>query len=285
MKLPVSFRFLTILAMILIPLMQPLPAVSARVDNLTIRSDAPSQDNSPEGQDAGANKVYLPSVSAPGSTTSGEPSWPMVAANLERTSWTPTEVRGTLHPRWYKPIEPYIPPKVQVIASDNTLFISTARGLYALDATTGFEKWVFPTELPLGNSPTVNNGIVYVGGTDRNLYAINASSGQKIWSYQAGAGFDTNPVVAGDKVYAGNRDGIFYAIYNNGVNRGKLAWSFLTEQAIHLSAAYKDGILYFASDDMHAYALNAQNGALVWKSGKLPGTGSVSYTHLTLPTN
>src|SRR3974390_1299955 len=75
--------------------------------------------------------------------------WPMAGANPQRTSWTPEEVRGQLKPVWYRPIEPYIPQKAQVIAANGMLYISTARGLYALDATTGATRWVFPTELPL----------------------------------------------------------------------------------------------------------------------------------------
>lgn len=50
-----------------------------------------------------------------------EGDWPMVAANLQRTSWTPEEVRGKLSPIWYKPIEPYISQKVQIIAAHDTL--------------------------------------------------------------------------------------------------------------------------------------------------------------------
>jgi len=38
------------------------------------------------------------------------------------------------------------------------------------------------------------------------------------------------------------------------------------------SAAYDNGVLYFASMDMYGYALNASNGGLVWRSPqKLPG--------------
>ena len=48
-------------------------------------------------------------------------SWPMVAANPQRTSWNAVEVRGALNPIWYRVIEAYIPPKVQVIAAGGLL--------------------------------------------------------------------------------------------------------------------------------------------------------------------
>jgi outer membrane protein assembly factor BamB len=218
--------------------------------------------------------VYLPAVTATSPVAEG---WVMAGANPERTSWVSEEVRGPLSPRWYRPIEPYIAPRVQIVAAYDTLYVATARGLYALDAATGAEKWVYATELPLGNSPTVMNGVAYVGGYDRKLHAINALTGQGLWTYTAGAGFDTNPLVVGDKAFLGNRDGYFYAVYVQGTRAGQLAWRYQTQGSIHFSAAYKDGAVYFASDDSYAYALNAQSGALVWKSAKLPGAGFHSW--------
>lgn len=231
--------------------------------------------NSPD--DYSANRFYLPLVMHSTKPTISEPNWAMAAANPKRTSWTPEEIRGKLHPLWYRPIEPYILPRVQVIAAYDTLYIATSRGLYAFDANTGSEKWVYPTELPLGHSPTIDNGVAYVGGFDRRIHAIDAFSGQRLWTFEAGAGFDTNPLVLNGKAYVGNRDGNFYAIYAGGWNAGELAWKYQTQGPIHYSAAYDDGVIYFGSDDSHAYALNAQTGGLVWRSAKLPGVGFHSW--------
>jgi outer membrane protein assembly factor BamB len=225
----------------------------------------------------------------PGSTVG----WSMAGANPQRTSWTSAQVpsaeymaahrndwnNGKLYPQWAKPIGPYIPQKVQIIAANDTLYVSTARGLYALNPATGAEKWLFPTELPLGHSPTVVGNVAYVGGMDHRLYAIDAITGALLWSYDgAGAGFDTNPLVLGSVVYAGNRDGYMYAVYaNTHPQKGQLAWKYKTNGSIHFSAASDGANIYFASDDSYAYALNAVTGALVWKSAKLPGAGFRSW--------
>ncbi len=120
--------------------------------------------------------------------------WPMVAGNLERTSWTDEEVCGNLNLEWYKPIEAYIPQNSQVIAAYGYLYISTARGLYTLDAATGDTVWRFDTEMPLGNSPTVADGVVYVGGYDKRLHALDAASGTHLWDYSgAKAGYELEP--------------------------------------------------------------------------------------------
>jgi hypothetical protein len=237
-----------------------------------VREDTDKEDKGEE--------VYLPIVGGKTEvpdSPSGDGTWPMAGGNTARTSWTSEEVRGRLKPLWFRPIEPYISQKTQIIASNGNLYISTARGLYALDAQTGAEKWVYPTELPLGHSPTIANGIAYVGGFDRKMHAINALTGAGLWTFTAGAGFDTNPLVVDGKVFAGNRDGYFYAIHASGSLAGQLAWKYKTGGPIHFSAAYKDGTIYFASNDSHAYAVNAQSGSLVWKSAKLPGAGFHSW--------
>ena len=247
----------------------PEPNLSPTLEAPTPKSSDISHTNAQEAD---------PSLTSPTSVqATGEKDWPMAGANPERTSWTPEEVRGELQPLWYKPFEPYISQKVQIIAAYQTLYIATAKGLYALDAESGAQRWVYPTDLPLGHSPTLHNGVAYVGGLDHKLHAIDALSGQALWTFEAGAGFQTNPLVVEDKVYAGNRDGVFYAIYAQGPQTGQLAWKYATQGPILFSAAYKDGVVYFASQDSHAYALDAASGTLIWQSGKLPGAGFHSF--------
>lgn len=263
----ISYRHFIALEFLLFFLMLIVPGAAALEAG---RGDGTESYASPEGN--GSFVAYLPVIISP-----SENEWAMAAANPERTSWTPEEVRGKLFPQWFKPFDAYILPRVQIIAADGLLYVSTAAGLYALDANTGSQVWVYPTEMPLGHSPTIHNGVAYVGGFDRKIHAIDAKTGQGLWTFQAGAGFDTNPLVVGDKLYAGNRDGNFYAIYISGNNKGKQAWKYTTGGPIHFSAAYKDGTVYFASDDSHAYALNAQTGEQVWKSAKLNGAGFHSW--------
>jgi outer membrane protein assembly factor BamB len=210
--------------------------------------------------------------------------WPMSAGNPQRTSHNDVEVSGNLSVDWYRTIDPYIDNKSQVIAADGKIFVSTTKGLYAFMASDGSQLWTYGTELPLGNSPTYYNSTLYVGGFDHKIHAINSTDGKlKIgWTfYEAGAGFDTNPLVINDSytnnlpvVFIGNRDGNLYALDGN---TGVFKWKFQTAGPIKYSPAYKNGIIYLASDDAYAYAINATNGSQVWKSTKLPGVGFTNY--------
>ncbi len=212
--------------------------------------------------------------------------WPMSGANPQRTSHNSVEVRGPYNPVWYRPIDPYIDNKVQVIATGGKVYVSSSKGLYAFDAGNGNQLWVYGTEMPLGNSPTVvtvnGKSVAYVGGFDHRIHAVDTSSGTDLTgytAYEAQAGFDINPLFINDSyvtntVFAGNRDGNFYAL---DAVTGLKKWSYTTGGAINYSAAYKNGTVYFASDDSYAYALNASTGALIWKSAKLPGVGFDMY--------
>jgi hypothetical protein len=177
---------------------------------------------------------------------------------------------------WYRPIQAYIPQNAQVIAANGLVYISTAQGLLALSAADGNLIWRFDTELPLGNSPTVEGNTLYVAGLDRKVYALNATQGgAPIWTFSgASAGYVTNPVVADGKVMLGSRDGSFYAL---NAASGQLVWKYQTGGPINFSAAYKNGVVYFASMDNYAYALHSSDGAQVWKSPQMGGDGFNSY--------
>jgi len=261
--------------MVLLTLLMSVSTVSAFADSPGSGKTAPLVSAPNRTNDIGT--VYFPLVQKFLTPTSQ--TWSTVAANPQRTSWTPEEVTGRLHVEWYRPIEAFIQPRVQIIAWNGILYLATGSGLYALRADNGQVIWRYDTEMPVGNSPTVENGVVYFGGHDRKLHAVDALSGAHLWSYdEAKSGYDTNPLVVDGKVFLGNRDGWMYAIGAHGTSQqGQLLWKFQTGGPIHLSAAYKDGVVYFASNDNYAYALNSNSGALVWKSQKLPGDGYQSY--------
>ena len=68
----------------------------------------------------------------------------------------------------------------------------------------------------LSSSPTVSNGVVYVGAFDGKLYAFNAGGcGQRkckpMWTGQTGGTIESTPTMDGDSVLVGSDDGNLYA--------------------------------------------------------------------------
>jgi len=201
--------------------------------------------------------------------------WPMSACNPQRTYRTEEDIRGPFELAWvrYFP-DAYVPHRVEPIVAGGTVYVASSKGVYALDAATGQEKWLFATELPVGHAPSVAEGLVFVPGLDKRLYAVDCASGRQKWAFAAGAGFFCNPLVVEGTVYVGSLDGNVYAL---SAADGKRKWTFATGGPVYFSAAFDDGKLYIGSTDMHGYALDAATGRLVWKTEKLPGKSMNSF--------
>src|SRR6266487_2089478 len=79
-------------------------------------------------------------------------------------------------------------PAPALIANNTAYFGSTDGNLYAVNATTGKEKWHFSTGQTILGSPVLANGVLYFGSDDGNLYAVNPANGAKLWSKYTGTG-------------------------------------------------------------------------------------------------
>ena len=173
------------------------------------------------------------------------------------------------------------------------------------------------------SSPAVANGVVYVGSNDGTLYAFdasgtkNCSGSQKIcsplWTASAGIG-SSSPEVANGVVYVGSAGGTLQAFDAAGVTNCAGAptvctplWIATTGSPLTSSPAIAGGVVYVSSYGGKLYAYDASGtsncsgsprvcGPLWTSASGFPMTssptvahgvvyvGSVSYTHLTLPT-
>ena len=58
--------------------------------------------------------------------------------------------------------------------------------MYAIDAGNGELIWRFVTKGAVWSSPTVVDGVVYVGSDDHFMYALDAATGELNWRYLTG---------------------------------------------------------------------------------------------------
>jgi polyvinyl alcohol dehydrogenase (cytochrome) len=96
-------------------------------------------------------------------------------------------------------------------------------------------RWFFSTgsgTAAVSASPSVVEGVVYVGAWNGTMYALDAFSGQPLWTFNIN---DPNPQ-----------------------DRGGFP-------GIQASAAVVDGVVYYGAADANVYALDALTGALKWK--------------------
>ena len=114
-------------------------------------------------------------------------------------------------------------------------------------------------------SPTIVEGVVYIGSNNSIFYALNATSGATIWQVNVGSVIESSAAVVDNVVYVG----ILWDGHNGYVDafnatNGALIWQFATTSGIESSPAVVNGVVYIGSFNGYVYALNAANGALKW---------------------
>ncbi|RME32555.1 MAG: protein kinase, partial [Thermoflexia bacterium] len=149
------------------------------------------------------------------------------------------------------------------------LGLKSARGVTALYAPVGETAamatvkavWQFACEDEVRSSPTVHNGILYVGAYDHNLYALDAESGKFLWKYATEGGIASSPAVAEDRVFFGSIDQVLYAVH---AVTGRLMWTCPTKGRIYSSPRVQFGHVFIGSDDHRLYAVNTLTGRVAW---------------------
>ncbi|QDY77342.1 serine/threonine-protein kinase [Streptomyces qinzhouensis] len=129
--------------------------------------------------------------------------------------------------------------------------------VYALDATTGKDRWRIATEARQSTEPVlVTGGNVHVGSGSA-LYTLNAVTGTPLWRFAAGGEVVGAPVAADGRVHFGSADHVLYTLDATG---GQLRWKLATGGEITGSPVVRDGVVYACSKDRCVYALDAVKG-------------------------
>jgi outer membrane protein assembly factor BamB len=164
-----------------------------------------------------------------------------------------------------------------VIAYKNTVFFASGNILYALNLNDGSQKWTFKIDLlsaPFPPSPTISNGVIFIGDIYGKLHAIDASTGIEKWQYSSttlGSINSTAMVV----------DGVVYVATNSSSNggdvlaideiKGTKKWSFRNsgiDGGFVSSPTISNGLLFIGCNDGNLYALNALTGEKKWNFGE-----------------
>ena len=151
-------------------------------------------------------------------------------------------------------------------------------------------KWTFKTGGKVFSSPAILKGIAVIGSEDKNLYAVDIKTGRQKWKFATGGAINSSPAISNGTVYVGSFDGYYYAV---DFLTGKEKWKFKTGGEKHFgdtsywgmkpSGIYMDDpwdfflsspvvkentdipMVYFGSSDGNLYAVNARNGAEIWR--------------------
>jgi outer membrane protein assembly factor BamB len=143
--------------------------------------------------------------------------------------------------------------------------------VYCLDAYTGALIWSYNTYGPVQSSPTVLDGVVYIGGFHSHaVFALNASTGALIWNSpvaSAGPHMISATAVANGLVYV---DVYMYSSYFGGelyalnASTGALVWDYQPAAWLPTSPVVSDGEVYVGDSAGCVTALDATSGDQLW---------------------
>ncbi|MCG3109679.1 Outer membrane protein assembly factor BamB [Metallosphaera sp. J1] len=144
--------------------------------------------------------------------------------------------------------------------------------------------------------PSYANGIVYVSASDGVLYAINALTGKSVFVAMLPDTLMSQPLIYHGLVYVG-LGGAFFT-YGQGLlnafggghrgeftglsglmalnaSTGKPVWFFQTKSQVMPTPVILNDTIYFDDGDGYIYAVNAETGSLIWRTGPF-GTANMA---------
>jgi len=151
--------------------------------------------------------------------------------------------------------------------------------LFALNAKTGKEIWIFDSDNYILQTPARNGDVLYAGGNfydpapideggHTRIYALNLADGSPRWTYESEDGFPK-------RLYATQQTVIFvgYQDFMNGIDTttGELRWRYDTGNWTPSFLGAEDAV-YFSSANTQVFALNANTGTALWKFDIPEGT-------------
>lgn len=146
-----------------------------------------------------------------------------------------------------------------VVVGDDIYIGSTNGKLYSI-GTDKTKNWEFTTGDAVLSSPTYVNKTVLFGSNDGSIYCLNKSNGDLVWKTDLNNKVISSPTVDehDNSVFIGSDEGNMTCL---DVRDGTIKWSHSVGDKVRSTAALKDKLLAFGSNNGVLYVLNKYTGA------------------------
>lgn len=151
-------------------------------------------------------------------------------------------------------------------------------------------SWTFDTLGKVNGSLAVVGDTIYVSSFSKKVFALDVSTGRVLWSANVPRIVMSTPIVVDNLVIVGT--GTNDVLIDDGdttiwgvpggddiialsAKDGTTVWRFHTVGEDMPTPVFFEGRLIFSNGDMHAYALDAKTGKLLWKT-PMPGVTTMS---------
>ena len=150
--------------------------------------------------------------------------------------------------------------KTSPIVVDDDIFIGSTNGKMYSIGTDKSKNWEFTTGDAILSSPSYVNKTVLFGSNDGSIYCLNKSNGDLVWKTDLNNKVISSPTIDeyDNSVFIGSDEGNMTCL---DVRDGTIKWSHSTGNKVHSTAALKDNLLAFGSDNGVLYVLNKYTGA------------------------
>jgi len=183
--------------------------------------------------------------------------WPMFRGSPTLTGISSAELAKPLKLLWSFQAEDSIESSAAI--AGNTIYVASMdASLYAIELSTGKQRWRYATSGPVQeSSPYVRGQVVYVGDLNGVLHAVNATTGKALWTFETEAEIRSSPNFKGDRVYFGSYDQNLYCL---SADTGTLIWKYTTEGPVHATPVIDDEHVYVSGCDGAFRAINTTTG-------------------------
>lgn len=178
------------------------------------------------------------------------------------------------------------------VVYDGIVYIGTTEGMGRLLALDEYGNggttdiiWSYQCPLPISwveTSPVLADGFLFFGSRNTHFYAVDMdgmfdgdqgvpdgtpfNNSDLIWDYEFDWAVTASAAYANGVVYIPNSD-VMYALNASEDQlepEERVLWTFQAGDFIGTSPAIADNKIFFGSADNHLYALNLENGELIW---------------------
>ncbi|MCP4678107.1 MAG: PQQ-binding-like beta-propeller repeat protein [Deltaproteobacteria bacterium] len=121
----------------------------------------------------------------------------------------------------------------------------------------------------------------FMGASMGGLYCLDMRHGETVWRFDLDDAVGSAPLYdSGHKaVFFGADDGVFYSVH---ARSGRKLWSVETGGEIRRKAVMHSGTLYVINADNTLFALDPENGEIIWQYRRPPVEGFSSTGHAGL---
>lgn len=233
-------------------------------------------------QGRGTSVAFCVTVALVAASSVGGADWPAYRHDATRRAFTAEQIATTLSlqwthagagvpsPAWPDPVRENhmmsFDHAFHVVAAGGTVYFGSSADhqVHALDLATGRRRWRFFTDGPVRFAPAVWRGKLYVAGDDGRVYCLSAADGKLIWRFSP----DSDERIMGNE-------------------------QMISRWPLRSGLLVADGLVYFTAgmwpaEGVWAYALQAEDGKVVWKVRQPPKLAPQGYLaadekHLLVP--